>query len=596
MITTTSSNSSNPITHPYCLANTNMLWAATIGETLSRMGVTDAVLSPGSRVAPLVTGLTSNPKLNTHTILDERSASFFALGLARQTGKPVALACTSGTAAANYFPAIIEAHISKVPLIVLTADRPPENQFCHSEQTMDQQKLYGSYARFYQELAVPEKNPKLFSYLRQTVAHAAERALFPTPGPVHVNVPFRDPLAPLEEDSMDEILKAVNHENFFDHLAPPKHSIPTLENPQELVEELSKYKRGIIVVGPYQGSSPESFAEAVGVLSKKLGWPTLTDALGPLRNFKKLNPHLITHYDIIARNKSLCKELEPDVVLSIGRLPTSKPLRFWLEDLRAKTWILEPGTDNMDPFHRQALHLRTTTESFAQSFSSKEDAPTHAFTQAWEKYNQKAQEKITESLDWEEDLFEGKVAYLLSKNLPQDTPLFTNNSMPVRDLEYFWQTGDNKINLCCNRGVNGIDGVISTAFGIAQNNQPAVLICGDLAFLHDQSAHLISQILEGSLTIVLINNSGGRIFENLPIAPFKPFSEKSIMTPQDVSFEKLSDAYGFDYYNPKTWEEFTQLINPLPEKGVRLIEVVTDSNQDVPFRKNLLDSISQSLR
>lgn len=589
----------NAILSPFCRTNINMFWGGVIGEVLARLSVQYAVIAPGSRSGPLVIGFASNKKLKTIPVLDERSAAFFALGLAKQTHRPVVLVCSSGTAAANVYPAIIEARMSQVPLIVLTADRPAEMRECHSGQTIDQVKMYGDYPLFYKELGLPEANFDLFYYLRQTISHAFERSLYPQAGPVHLNVPFRDPLAPIADETFGLFLNEFDLDQFFNAVAMP--SSPwidyKIESNSLIYRKISSSDRGLIVVGTVEVQDPEAFVELLSEFARGLGWAVLAEGLSPVRNYEAKFPALITRYDTILRNPDLAELLKPEQVIQIGNLPTSKILRAWLKANKAKTWVLEASSENIDPTHGNVSFVRVNPSLFMKYFEgNKHTEKSTRYAQVWNKLEVQGDSFIANNLEVCDWPFEGKVAWLLSKNLPKTTPVFAATSMPVRDVEFFWQRNDRRAQVYFNRGANGIDGIVSTALGVAHENKPAVLLVGDLTLLHDSNGLLIKNYFKGSLTIVLINNEGGRLFEFLPIAQFGSIFEEYFITPQEVNFEKLAHYHGFDYHQPKSWDNFCSLISNLPEEGIRIIEMITDGKKDVTFRKNLFKIVSESLR
>jgi len=365
--------------------NTNLIWSSIIVETLHRLGVTTAVVCPGSRSAPLTIAVAKSPQIDAIPILDERSAAFFALGLVRQSGRPVALICSSGTAAANFYPAVIEARESRMPLLVLTADRPPELRHCNAGQAIDQQKLYGDYPNWYAELALPQATIQMLAYLRQTIIHAWQRTLAPIPGVVHLNLPFRDPLAPVAESpQVDAQIKALisqlHPEEFFAAidpdpsstpypLPPTLHSpLPSLYSPPSTPYPLplaswQQCDRGIIVIGPVQPEDPADYCAAIARIARLLRYPVLAEGLSPLRNYADLNPHLITTYDLILRNRAVATSLVPDVVIRFGDMPTSKELRTWLEGAQPRQWIVDAGDRNLDPLHGKTTHLPLTAPS-----------------------------------------------------------------------------------------------------------------------------------------------------------------------------------------------------------------------------------------
>lgn len=521
--------------------NTNTLWASVLAGTLARLGLTTAVISPGSRSTPLTVALASQPSIEAIPVLDERSAAFFALGIAKRTGLPVALVCTSGTAGANYYPAIIEARESQVPLLVFTADRPPELRDCASGQTIDQQKLFGDFPIWYTELATPAADLGLLRYLRQTLVQAWQRSRYPIPGPVHLNCPLRDPLAPLADGSVDPLRDALG-DDFWAGLGdlPSMGSSPHPEEKADAVAAVSPLlvgegpgvrgklwdtwqtcDRGLIIAGPAQPTQPEAYAQAVAILAKALHWPVLAETLSPLRHRAKLNPNLITTYDEILRQPDWAEELRPDQVIQLGPLPTSKVLRQWLERHQPRRWVVDATGRNLDPLHGPAMTLPLTVADLARPDLSPSTVSL-AYRDLWLSLEGKVRHHLDRALSEMDDRFEGKVPWLMGQSLPQGTPVVIANSMPIRDAEWFWPPNQRQLQIFCNRGANGIDGTLSTALGVAHRGAPTVLLTGDLALLHDTNGWLNLPRLRGHLTVVLINNQGGGIFELLPIAEFNP--------------------------------------------------------------------------
>jgi 2-succinyl-5-enolpyruvyl-6-hydroxy-3-cyclohexene-1-carboxylate synthase len=557
--------------------NVNSLWGSVAVETLARLGVRQAVISPGSRSTPLTVQFAAHPEFESVPVLDERSAAFFALGLARQSHRPVVLLCTSGTAGANYFPAIIEARESGVPLIVITADRPPEMRECRSGQTIDQQKLFGGYVNFYHELCVPEADVSLLRYLRQTVAHAVERAQWPVAGPVHLNVPFRDPLPPVK-DELAETLESEITEKFFAHLQ-------LQEQTAAVAKAMSLGGHGIIVAGQTRVADARNYARAVGRLAKRLGWPVLADALSPLRNFATLVPGLVTRYDVIARSAEWTKELQPSHVLCLHDWPTSKPLRQWLQAGDVSLTFVTARADNPDALHSATRVVRAEVENLAATLRAR-PAP-RAWMRRWTELERRLEARLRRGLAGAEAMFEGQASALLPRVLPTGTTVMFANSMPVRDAEYLWPANDHAHAVHCNRGANGIDGTLSTAIGLAHRGGPTVLVTGDLALLHDTNGFLLARELRGSLTVVLMNNDGGGIFEHLPVAQFEPPFERFFATPQSMDFAKLCATYGVGHTVVRDWRHFEKLLGKLPARGVRVLEVRTERKRDAAFRKAL---------
>lgn len=558
--------------------NINMLWASVLAETLVRLGLQVAVVCPGSRSAPLAIALSQQSGLEAIPVLDERSAAFFALGLAKQTGRPVALVCTSGTAGANFFPAVIEARESRVPLLVLTADRPPELRDCNAGQTVDQQKLFGSFVNWYHEVATPTADAAQLAYLRQTAIYAWERTQYPVAGAVHLNLPFRDPLAPVPQPTVLTLRESLDEARFFANVGR-RDGAPESQHNSDWGRSLSSLpSRGIIIAGIAQFSSvaaARDYCRAIAHLSHSLGFPVLAEGLSPLRNYAHLNPYLVSSYDTLLRDPDLAAELVPEGVIRIGEMPTSKELRGWLERTQPQQWVVDGGDRNLDPLHLRTVHLRSSVQQLAASLPSVPALPTD-YLKRWlqaEENCWQQQRAILRSLD---SLIEAKTAWVLSQCLPPETPLVIANSTVVRYVEWFWEPGDRAIQPFCNRGANGIDGTLSTALGIAHGNQPSVLLTGDLALLHDTNGFLLRPRLRGHLTIVLINNRGGGIFENLPIAQFEPPFEEFFATPQPVEFAPLCATYGIAHELVHTWEQLAQGLKVLPEEGVRVLELQCD--------------------
>ncbi|ANV84757.1 2-succinyl-5-enolpyruvyl-6-hydroxy-3-cyclohexene-1-carboxylic-acid synthase [Picosynechococcus sp. PCC 7003] len=573
-------------------SNLNSLWAGVMVETLVRLGLRSAVICPGSRSTPLTVALARHPKIKTIPILDERSAAFFALGLAKSSGLPTVLVCTSGTAGANFYPAVIEAYQSAVPLIILTGDRPPELRDCHSGQTIDQIKLFGTFAQWFSEMATPLGTVEMLRYARQTIVQAWRRSQFPQKGVVHLNCPFRDPLAPTPNDSVTH-LKQVIKADFFAGIQPQEKAefssdiLPT--------EVWKNYSRGLIVAGVDQPSDPDDYAAAIAQLSGYLSFPILAEALSPVRNYAHYFPQgLVTTYDFILRDQKLAETLKPEIVIQIGALPTSKILRAWLEAQQIQTYILSERADNFDPLHRPHQHLAVNlrTLKYLGIFSDNEKGL--PYFDLWQTQEAKIRTKLVAVFQAEQNLNEAAIAYCLARALPEQTAIFFANSMVVRYGEFFWQLNDKQILPYFNRGANGIDGTLSTALGVAENHSPCVLLTGDLALLHDTNGFLTLSKFTGSLTIIVINNQGGGIFEMLPIAGEKDIFEDYFATPQTVHFSQLCDLYGVQYQTIRTKTELIQACENLPTQGVQLLEIRTDRHQDIAWLKELCQSFSAS--
>ncbi len=353
-------------------------------------------------------------------------------------------------------------------------------------------------------------------------------------------------------------------------------------------------EEGIIIAGPAIPSDPQTYCKTISRLSQALGWPVLAEGLSPLRNYAALNPSLISTYDFILRQPSQSEALKPQGVIQLGALPISKVLRQWLQTHRPQRWIIGPQR-NLDPLHGPTQHIASDITAFTQLNSVVTPADS-AYRQQWLSKESEMREVIHKKLAAETTLVESKVVWLLSKHLPEQTPLFIANSMPVRDIEHFWLPNNRRIQPVFSRGANGIDGTLSTAMGLASRNRPTVLLSGDLAFLHDTNGLLNIAQMSGHLTIVLINNGGGGIFEMLPVADFSPTFEKYFVTPQQVDFSALCRAYGVEHQLVETAEALIKCVEDLQKGGIRVLEIAcshtTPANyreQSAAQRKTLLD-------
>ena len=580
--------------------NINTVWASVLVETLAQLGLKTAILCPGSRSTPLTIAFAQHYSIETIPILDERSAAFFALGIAKKSGLPTVLVCTSGTAGANFYPAIIEAKESRVPLLILTADRPPELRDCHAGQTIDQVRLYNNYPNFQTELSIPSLDLGLLGYLRQTLIYAWERSQFPISGVVHLNIPFRDPLHPVFQPET-EALKAIFPDNFFAKINLSKTQIFSNIDISNYLKLWYNYSQGIIVAGVAQPENPEVYCQAIAHLSQHLNYPVLAEGLSPVRNYYNLNPYLISTYDLILRNSTLAEKLAPEVVIQVGDLPTSKTLRNWLEQQQPDCFILDPSYQNLDGLHGKTTHLRISIEQLSKQIDpAKYPKQIHLdqsnlYANYWYELETQSRNNIDKKLNLTQSLIEPKAAWLLSQILPKNTPIFISNSMPVRDVEFFWCPNNLNIQPFFNRGANGIDGTLSTALGIAHHQQSSILLTGDLALLHDTNGFLIRNKFIGHLTIILINNNGGGIFEMLPISQFDPPFEEYFTTPQNINFAQLAVTYNIEYEQIQSWEQLQQKLNPLPQTGIRILEIPTNRKTDTQWRQKYLKQLAEGL-
>jgi 2-succinyl-5-enolpyruvyl-6-hydroxy-3-cyclohexene-1-carboxylate synthase len=516
-------------------------------DELVRCGVRDVCTSPGSRSTPLVLSLVRDERLRATSHLDERSGAFFALGLAKAGGRPVALACTSGTAAANYAPAVIEAYEARVPLLVLTADRPPELRELGAGQTIDQIKLYGSAAKWFFQVDDHPATPERVRWLRQLACRACWTALDGRPGPVHLNFSLREPLV-LGEPLPAEEPGGGGRAGGRPWVTRPRRTAAlSPEIADDLAGELERRPRAIVVAGraerdPRLGAALAAFAERAGV-------PLLAEPTSGARR----GAAAIAHYDALLRDPAWGAARAPELVLRVGDLPTSQPLRQWLHGLGGETLQIAFDAENawQDPAGAAATLLaadpRVALETLAQRLPRKPRA--RGWLEQWTGPDRAAADAIAEVLGERPDLSEPRVAAELGVRLPAEATLVVASSMPIRDVETFFPVRPAPFRVLANRGANGIDGTTSTAFGVAAAAPgPVVLLTGDVALQHDIGGLLAARRPGAApLTIVLVDNDGGGIFAFLPVAGAGDGYEEHVATAHGLDFAHAAALYGCGY-------------------------------------------------
>lgn len=564
--------------NPLDFRNTNTLWCSVWVETWVRCGMKMAVISPGSRSTPLTMALVRHPDVEVVPVVDERSAAFFALGHARRTKTPVVLVCTSGSAGAHYLPALVEAFESDIPLIAVTADRPPEMRECAAGQTINQNRMFGQFVHWYHELAVPEARLEQLAYLRQMVRQAWDRG---EQGPIHLNAPFRDPLPPVS-DGVDLLpIEQGLDEAWFGLPERPQQTSARIRIQQRVTTT-----RGLIVAGPATPADPERYVERLATISRATGWPILADVLSPVRQHAPADVVIVTAYDLILRNASRGRELTPRYVLALESWPTSKVLRAWLEQSQAEMLMVSLHAGSRDALHGKTREITVDPEALDIVGEAPADP---SYTVAWQKAEEAARNAVNAWMGRnDEAFFEGRVAWIMNQGISDGSLVCVANSMPVRDLEYFWGPSARGIDVVFSRGANGIDGTLSTALGTAHGaERPVYLLTGDLAFLHDSNGLMLAKELRGGLTVILINNDGGGIFEHLPVAQFDPPFERYFGTPQRVDFAALCQAHGVTYERGRDWSQLEALLKSPQKSGVKVVEIVTNRRKDAATRKRL---------
>ncbi|MEC0765973.1 2-succinyl-5-enolpyruvyl-6-hydroxy-3-cyclohexene-1-carboxylic-acid synthase [Bacillus atrophaeus] len=571
----------NPITH----------YIGSFIDEFALSGVTDAVICPGSRSTPLAILAAAHPDIHVHVQIDERSAAFFALGLAKAQQRPVMLICTSGTAAANFYPAVIEAHYSRVPIIVLTADRPHELREVGAPQAIDQHFLFGNFVKFFTDSALPENDPHMLRYIRTLASRAAGEAGKRPMGPVHVNVPLREPLMPDLSDHPFERKRTGSHVS----VKTGTHSVDS-DSLSDIKAILADAEKGMIVCGEIHG---ETEKEHILALSDALQYPILADPLSNLRTGAHDKSMVIDAYDSFLKDDELKAVLRPDVVIRFGPMPVSKPLFLWLkEDSDIQQIIIDEDGGWRDPTHTSAYMIHSNAGAFADALLSDgfENRPAE-WLEKWQFVNQRFRYHL-QSVSSEEISFEGNLYRQLQHLLPENSSLFVGNSMPIRDVDTFFEKQDRQFRIYANRGANGIDGVVSSAMGVCEGTKgPVTLVIGDLSFYHDLNGLLAGKKLGIPLTVILVNNDGGGIFSFLPQSSEQTHFEDLFGTPTGLDFKHAAALYGGTYSCPESWEEFRQSYAPqADEPGLHIIEIKTDRQSRVQLHRDLLNSVVQEVK
>ncbi|HVP29548.1 MAG TPA: 2-succinyl-5-enolpyruvyl-6-hydroxy-3-cyclohexene-1-carboxylic-acid synthase [Myxococcota bacterium] len=590
--------------------NRNAAQAQALFEGLAAAGVRDVCLCPGSRSTPLVVAAGGTPGLRVRVHLDERSAGFFALGLAKASRAPVALVCTSGTAAANFLPAVVEASLARVPLVVLTADRPPELRDWGAAQTIDQLRLFGSHVRWFAELPTPEPTAALLRHARATVARAVAVALADPAGPVHLDVPYREPLEPVRVEADAARLAAIEDARATGSPSGATHPrvvAPRAAPPPALVErlarELSAVPRGVLCVGP-QDDDP-ALPAAVARLARAARWPLLADGASQLRSGVALEgAPVCTTYDAFLRHEPFAAAHEPELAIRFGLPLTSKAASRWLErSPRSELRLVDPGAGFLDPAHRASEILRVDPVALCDALARALEQELARASSRWLDDFLAAERATRAALDdaiaTEPVLFAPRVVRELAAALPDGATLYVSNSMAIRDVDGFLPAGARRLRVLCNRGANGIDGVPSAALGAAAALAPPVaLLTGDLAFLHDAGGLLAAKRHGLSLLCVVVNDDGGGIFSYLPIAGFgeQVGFEERFATPHGVDLARLTALAEGTHRRVRSGEELAlALKEAAAAPGLRVIEVPADREAQVAHHLALWNAVGRAL-
>ena len=584
----------------------NYQWAFGLIHYFALQGVTQAVISPGSRSTPLALACEKHPHINTWVQVDERSAGFFALGLAQQEQKPVMLICTSGSAVTNWFPAVVEASHSYTPLLLLSADRPAELQNCGANQTIEQSFLFGSHVREFIAIEHADETLLKSNYLKRITTQAYGKTLNHKPGPVHLNIPFREPLLP-RRFTADELNHFINRlgQQTIESATPIIQSqisrASLSETRCDLLTQTLNSGNGLIICGRLTSDESHKFEKPLILLAKKLNSPVLIDPLSNFRLMASSNAHFIYNYDHFLKNFHDNNDFTPTWVIRFGQFPVSKKLLQYLEQLDSHTILVSSYGDCLDPIHKANTILNTTPDRFCSQLLEASIKPNEKkWLNNWQESDQRSEVKIHKAIDACDELFEGQVIQQLLKIIPDNSFLFSGNSMAIRDFDTFItrsSTYDKSLTLHCNRGISGIDGNLSTFFGLlAKQNKPSygVALLGDLSFYHDMNGLLLGKQLNKSghnATIIIVNNNGGGIFNYLPQNQLEDF-DKLWKTEINLDFQHSANLYGLDYHRIENLDELeTKLSTAIARSGIQIVEVIIDQKTSVECHKKITQLI-----
>lgn len=558
-------------------------YIAALVDEFYQLGVRHAVFSPGSRSTTMAMLFKEHEGFGTYMNIDERSAGFMALGIAKTHKEPTVLVCTSGSAVAHYLPAILEAQYSGVPLIVLSADRPHTLLHVGAPQTVDQHKIFGTAVNYYEALAVPQES-HYYTYPRQVARKSYMKAMDTKKGPVHINVPLFEPLVPeLSRNHFEagrSSFKVVkpNYSSVFG--CDNRNNLPHINNAidiahgndgtNEINDLLERYERILILAGP-QIDIDE--ANTIRFFGEALQAPILAD---PLSNVRGCNTSdgVISTYDALLAGQALWHELKPDCVIQFGQIVVSKRVQLMIASWTDVEYIeVNPTMDSMNPTGKTTMHVQASIDVFTHLYGKNNNSDT--YLNIWRRLDQAGKKQLSLAID-EPHCFEGRTIRELQKQIPEDGQIFVANSMTIRDFDYFWFSGESKAVLYGNRGVNGIDGIISTALGLAANGRPTYLVTGDLSLFHDLNGLAVAKTHNLNLTIILHNNDGGGIFEYLPQKGTKHF-DYLFSTSQGLDYSGATKLYGCGYTKISNPDEFSSVLaNVSQETGVHIIEIPTN--------------------
>jgi 2-succinyl-5-enolpyruvyl-6-hydroxy-3-cyclohexene-1-carboxylate synthase len=563
-----------------------LAYATTLLDELVDGGVTHMCMTPGSRSTPIALAAARHPGITLHVHVDERSSAFFGLGIATASGKPVAMFCTSGTAAANHFPAVVEASMARVPIIVMTADRPPELHGVGANQTIDQQNLFGGFVKWFHDTGVPVMAPHERIRWMTAGMQAIQHAVGTPPGPVHLNLPFREPLLPAGSN-----VEAIGGERTTKTYTNTRRGH---DQSQTFLREVSTGHRVVVVAGRLR-VPPEGLVE----LCAARGWPLLAEPLSGLRiPAEPSGRGALSAGALLAANAAFRERQHPDLVIQVGAAPTSRGVQELVRSAD-RLVIIDPDQLVADPDRRSTLTVNEDPSEVAaalHSTTSSMPATRPQWIDEWSEADRKVRLAVDSLIDSWDEPFEGRIARDVAAAIPDGGVLFAGSSMPIRDLDAYMRAR-NGVRVLANRGASGIDGLVSTAFGVAEVSGPTYALLGDLSLIHDASGLLWGARHGRAAVLVVIDNDGGGIFSMLPQASLpKEEFEQLFGTPHGLDLEAIARAAGIGV---RTVDSAGVVVPAIHEAeasgGAQMVRVRVDRGRAVELRAAVAQAVVAAL-
>ncbi len=577
--------------------NRNTYFTENFFNRLSELGVINVCLSPGSRSTPLAFAVSSNKKFKSFVHIDERASAFFALGIAKGTGEPTVVITTSGTAAAELYPAIIEAYQQRVPLIVCTADRPPELVGKGANQTINQDNLYRNHIRFYKNAGLPAVSVSAIKRIRKLAETAYRKS---DEGPVHLNFPFRKPFEPESYTDVlsTKTLKLINLLKSNETVPVERSEKPDKHLYKEILHNLNVSQKVLIIAGPMKYDRNEK--NRILKLAEHLNCPLIADVASQLR-FGNNSVNVVTNYEVYLRNNDFIRQNTPDIIFQFGSTPASKAIEMFIDKIKTKRYIINSYGDLFDPWNSASGVFQCSPSLFCNLVTrdtrKKDRLSAKSYLNKFKSADLLSRKQMIRTIDRSSFPNECRIVNNIIDAVPENTHIMISNSMPIRDFDYFAQKTSRKIIIHSNRGASGIDGIISTSLGIQKSiNKPLILVTGDMAFYYDLNAMLTAKKYNVPLTVVLINNNGGGIFGMLPVSGYGKIYKDYFVSPHNLDFSAVIKGFKGKYILIKSWKNLANSLNKaLIEKQFTVLEIRTDIGNSVNLRKRYLKDFAETI-